>query len=96
MLVLDGTVLAFTAGDHHAYQCCFWSGAGIAGFQSESYGIYEGRAEYNRRSAHQRLRGALVVAETALGLMLLVMAGLLLRSFHRILSVDPGMNPQAC
>jgi putative ABC transport system permease protein len=34
-----------------------------------------------------------VVAETTLGLTLLVVAGLLLRSFHRILSVDPGMNP---
>ena len=33
------------------------------------------------------------MAETTLGLMLLVVAGLLLRSFHRILSVDPGMNP---
>jgi putative ABC transport system permease protein len=43
-------------------------------------------------STHQRLRGALVIAETTLGLALLVIAGLLLRSFHRILSVDPGMN----
>src|SRR6185312_14646202 len=44
-------------------------------------------------ASHQRIRGALVVLETTLGLTLLVVAGLLLRSFHRILSVDPGMNP---
>ena len=44
-------------------------------------------------ASHKRLRGALVVAGNPLGLMLLVVAGLLLRSFHRILSVDPGMNP---
>jgi putative ABC transport system permease protein len=52
----------------------------------------EGRSTTSGGS-HQRLRGALVIAETALGLVLLVVAGLLLRSFHRILSVDPGMNP---
>jgi len=44
-------------------------------------------------SSHQRLRGALVVAETTMGLVLLVVAGLLLRSFYRIISVDPGLNP---
>jgi predicted permease len=41
----------------------------------------------------QRLRGGLIVAETALAVVLLVGAGLLLRSFARIMSVDLGVDP---
>ncbi len=41
----------------------------------------------------RRLRGALVVAEVALSLILVAAAGLLLRSFSRMLATDPGFQP---
>jgi predicted permease len=43
---------------------------------------------------HERLRSVLVVTEVALACVLLVGAGLLLRSFIRVLDVDMGFQPQ--
>lgn len=42
---------------------------------------------------HQRVRGLLAVAQFALAVVLLAGAGLLLRSFQRVLEVDPGFQP---
>jgi len=41
-----------------------------------------------------RLRAALIVAEVALAFMMLVGAGLLMRSFARLAAIDPGFNPK--
>lgn len=44
-------------------------------------------------SAGQRLRGGLVIAEVALAVMLVIGAGLMVRSFVALLEVDPGFQP---
>jgi predicted permease len=43
---------------------------------------------------HARMRRSLVVAQVALSLVLLSAAGLVARSFERILHADPGFNPE--
>jgi putative ABC transport system permease protein len=60
-------------------------------------GGFRGLKESTRNSesaAHRRIRSSLVVAEIAVSLMLLVGAGLLIRSFWLLIHVDPGFQTQ--
>jgi putative ABC transport system permease protein len=52
----------------------------------------EGRGSSAGGARHHRLRGALVVAEIALALILLIGAGLMLRSFATLQRVDTGFD----
>jgi len=54
--------------------------------------LKEGSQSATESRRHHRLRGVLVVAEVALSLVLLAGAGLLIKSFWRLTSVDVGLN----
>jgi predicted permease len=56
--------------------------------------LKEGATSVTSGRRGRRTRGALVVAEIALALMLLVGAGLLFRSMMEILSIDPGFETE--
>jgi putative ABC transport system permease protein len=73
---------------------CGWAPA-LAGIKSDAMdSLREGNAAAGHGRAQNRMRGALVVVEVALAMLLLVASGLLLRSFQKLLATDPGFEPQ--
>jgi predicted permease len=60
--------------------------------------LVESLKESGQKSAtgagHPRLRNALVVAQVALALMLIVASGLLIRTFYQVLASDAGFRPE--
>jgi predicted permease len=94
---LDTTVIAFTLGVSMLAAILFGT---LPAWQAASVGdvvtrIREEAGSTTSDPKRQRLRSALIVAETTLAVVLLVGAGLLTRSFSRLLSVDLGFNAGA-
>jgi predicted permease len=56
--------------------------------------LREGARTFTAARGRNRVHNGLVVAQTAIGLSLLVSSGLLIRSFIRIVNVDPGFDPR--
>ena len=52
----------------------------------------EGGRGSTDHASRKRLRDTLIVAEVALAFVLLVGSGLMMRSFFRLLNVDPGLD----
>jgi predicted permease len=88
---LDGRVLAFTVGVSVLTGIIFGL---VPALQSSKPDLNETLKDAGRGSTGSRhlFRGGLVVSEVALTLVLLVGAGLMIRSFYRLQQVDPGFN----
>jgi predicted permease len=88
---IDATVLLFTLGATAVAALCFGA---IPAFQVSSaqtvLHLRTGDRGSRSRPGSARARSTLVVAEITLALMLLVGAGLLIRSFTRLRQVNPG------
>ncbi len=92
---LDGTVFAFALGLTVLTGVLFGMIPALR-FSSPNVAaaLKEGGRTGSEGAARTRLRAALLVAQVALTLILLVGAGLMLRSFQRLLHVDVGFQPQ--
>ncbi|MFZ0908478.1 MAG: ABC transporter permease [Candidatus Acidiferrales bacterium] len=91
---IDARVLAFTLGISMLTGIVFGL---LPAWNATRLGLGEGLKESGRTvsgsRASLRLRRTLVISETALALMLLVAAGLLIRSFEKMESEAPGFRP---
>src|SRR5579862_267443 len=93
-ITVDRSVLAFTAGVSILTGVLFGL---VPAWRTSRVDLRE-RLNFSSRGSssgmgQNRLRAALVVAEIALAMMLMVGAGLLMRSFVRLQDVDPGFLP---
>lgn len=96
-IAIDGTVLAFTLVVSLGTGILFglapaWRIGRLDLHTPLKSGGRSGESDGGFQFARNRTRGVLVIAEVALSLMLLVGAGLLIRSFVRLQSVNPGFS----
>ncbi len=94
---INGAVLAFTFGISVVTGVVFglapaWRAMKVDLNTSLKSGGRSGQTDSGLRLARHRLRGLLVVSELALSLMLVIGAGLLIRSFARLQGVPPGFT----
>jgi len=91
---IDRVVLLFTLGLAFVTPLVFGL---LPSLQASRPDLRDALAEAGRGSAaptRASVRGLLVASEVAIALLLLVGAGLLIRSFAKVLSVDPGFEPR--
>ncbi len=91
---IDSSVLTFTAVLSVAAALLFgvlpaWH---VSNVRDVAKGIREGSGTMTGSRHRQRLRAGLIVAEVALAVVLLVGAGLLLRTFARLTSIELGLD----
>jgi len=89
---LNGWVLGFTLAVSFLAGIFCGLIPAIQTLKQDLHGVLKEGTRGAGAAAGQKIRSLLVVSEIALALIPLVGAGLLIRSFHRLLEVDPGFQ----
>ena len=92
---IDGTVLAFSLGASLLTGVLFGSVPAWKAMRANlNDTLKRGGTSVAGLGGHHGLRRGLVIAEVAMSVVLLAGAGLMMQSFLRLASVDPGFNPE--
>lgn len=91
---LDGRVLAFTIAISVMTGLLFGTFPAMASKTDLANAMKQGSKGTGDGPGRKRLQGALIVAQVAVSVVLLIGAGLLLTSFHRLQKVDAGYRPE--
>lgn len=91
---LDAAVLIFTLGVSVITCLAFGLAPALSHRENLVSAIKEGGAQSTPGGLQRRLRALLLVAQVAVSFILLIGSGLMLRSFEKLQSVDPGFDPE--
>ena len=89
---IDGRVTAFTLGMSVITGLAFGFAPAVQAWRTDVNAALKEEGRGDTGGHHNRLRHLLVVSEVALALVLLIGAGLLLKSFSRLTTVNPGFR----
>ncbi|MBN2595009.1 MAG: ABC transporter permease [Sedimentisphaerales bacterium] len=89
---MDAWVLAFTLGVSVITGLAFGLAPAVRAWRTDVNATLKEESRGDTGGQRNRLRQFLVVSEVALALVLLVAAGLLIKSFSRLLDVNPGFR----
>jgi len=91
---MNGEVLLFTLAVAVITSILSGTAPAMAAREAVVLSLKEGGGQSTISRGRRRLRGLLIVSQVAFSLLLLIGAGLMLRSFMKLQHVDPGFQPE--
>lgn len=91
---IDGPVLAFTLAAAAVAALVFGTLPALQGSRFDLADALKERGSTGANNARKLVRNAVVIVEVALSLVLLIGAGLMVRSFVELTNVSPGFEPE--